>query len=57
MMPFIITTADAARAAQQLRNLDVSAIITIPAAFDSAYDAHRADPVDDPDQQPQPGLH
>jgi ABC-type Na+ efflux pump permease subunit len=42
---FIITTADAARAAQQLRNLDVSAIITIPAAFDSAYDAHRADPV------------
>ncbi len=34
-----------AAADQALRELDVAAVITIPASFDSAYEAHQADPV------------
>lgn len=42
---FVVRRATAARAAQELRNLDVSAVITIPAGFDAAYAAHQPDPV------------
>ncbi|HEV7216381.1 MAG TPA: ABC transporter permease [Chloroflexota bacterium] len=42
---FVVRQAGAAQAANELRNLDVSAVITIPASFDAAYAAHQPDPV------------
>jgi ABC-2 type transport system permease protein len=42
---FAVRRTDAAQAADALRNLDVSAVITIPAGFDAAYAAHRPDPL------------
>lgn len=42
---FIVTTATPAQAAQDLRSLAVSAVITIPANFDAAYAARQPDPI------------
>ncbi len=42
---FAVRRTQAAQAADALRNLDVSAVITIPAGFDAAYAAHQPDPV------------
>jgi ABC-2 type transport system permease protein len=42
---FVVHRTTSAQAARMLRDLGVAAVITIPATFDAAYDAHRPDPV------------
>ncbi len=42
---FRVRTESRGRARQLLDDLDVAAVITIPAGFDEAYAAHRSDPV------------
>src|SRR5579859_7001571 len=43
---FVVTRATQDEASTALADLQVAAVITIPADFDSAFDAHRPDPVD-----------
>ena len=42
---FIITPTTLDQAKEMLDSLKVEAVITVPASFDTAYDAHQADPV------------
>ena len=42
---FRVIRATPSEANRMLTNVDVAAVITIPASFDSAYDAHQPDPV------------
>jgi ABC-2 type transport system permease protein len=42
---FIVTPATPEQAADMLKNLQVEAVITIPANFETAYTAHQPDPV------------
>ena len=42
---FRVRRAGADDAARMLKNLDVAAVVTIPADFDSRFDAHKTDPV------------
>ncbi|MBV8719623.1 MAG: ABC transporter permease [Chloroflexi bacterium] len=43
---FVVTLASRDQAARMLQDLQVAAVITIPANFDTAFDAHQTDPVD-----------
>ncbi len=42
---FVVHEATAGQAGSELKNLDVAAVVTIPANFDAAYDTHQPDPV------------